>query len=117
MQIKLDFHLLPQINNVIRQLFEFGLIERWDKLGQSIASNAAIGKILKDGSGDDGNHLVVLTVAHVMGANLIMIFGHLLALIAFVAEHLIHRKIKSDNYTRFWMVLHKFMTPKRNRLN
>lgn len=117
MQIKLDFHLLPQINSVIRQLFEFGLIERWDKLSQSIASSAAIVKMQKDGSGDDGNHLVVLTVAHIMGAILIMIFGHLIALITFLAEHITHRKIKSGNNNRFWMILHAFLSPTKNKFN
>lgn len=117
MPIKLDYHLLPQINSVIRQLFEFGLIERWDKLSQSIASSAAIVKMQKDGTGGEGSHLVVLTVAHIMGAILIMIFGHSMALIAFLAEHFTHGKIKKGNYNRFWMLLHKFLTPKRNRVN
>lgn len=117
MQFKLDYHLLPQINSVIRQLFEFGLIERWDKLSQSIASSAAIVKMLREGSGEEGSHLVVLTVAHIMGAILIMIFGHLIAFIAFLAEHLAQRRIKGGNCSRFWVILHKFLSPKKNRSN
>lgn len=118
MPIKLDFHLMPQINNIIRQLFEFGLIERWDKLSQSIASSAATVKMLREGSGGDGGgHLVVLTVPHIMGAILIMSFGHLMALIALIAEHITHRKIKRGSSNRFWMMLHKMFTPKTNKLN
>lgn len=113
MPIKLDFHLLPQINNVIRQLFEFGLIERWDKLSQAIASSAEIVKMLKADGGGNGSHLVVLTVAHIMGAILIMIFGHLVALIVFLAEHFAHANIKSGSGNRFWMGLHNFLTPTR----
>lgn len=118
MPIKLDFHLMPQINNIIRQLFEFGLIERWDKLSQSIASSAATVKMLRDGSGGDGGgHLVVLTMAHIMGAILIMVFGHLLALIALIAEHLTDRRIKRGSCNRFWKTLHKFFTPEKKKLN
>lgn len=114
MPIKLDFHLLPQINQIIRQLFEFGLIERWRTLSQAIASNAATLKMLREGGGGAGSPLVVLTVAHIMGAILIMFFGHFVALIAFLVEHITHRKIKSGNRHRFWMILHKCFLPKNN---
>lgn len=115
MPIKLDFHLLPHINRVIRQLFEFGLIERWNKLSQSIASNAEIAKTLADGNGDGGDNLVVLTVAHIMGAILIMIFGHCLALIVFAAEHMTYRKIRSGNRGRFWAFVHKVLLPDKKK--
>lgn len=67
MPIKFDFQLLPQINYMIRLLLEFGLIERWNQLSQSIAASAEIKRILETAnrSGDDGT--VVLTVAHIMG--------------------------------------------------
>lgn len=118
MPIKLDFHLMPQINNIIRQLFEFGLIERWNKLSQSIASSAATVKMLRDGNGGDGSgHLVVLTVPHIMGAILIMAFGHLLAFIALIAEHMTHRKINRGSCNRCWKILHHFFTPKIKKLN
>lgn len=112
MPIKLDFHLLPQINYNIRQLFEFGLIERWHKLSQSIAANEEIKKILNEASNGKDSRLVVLTVAHIMGAILIMGFGHILALIAFLAEIITKKQICKGNCAKFWLVLNSFLTPK-----
>lgn len=115
MPIKLDFHLLPNINYIIRQLFEFGLIERWDKLSQSIAKNADIKKMLiSDGNGAE-SHLVVLTVAHIIGAILIMIFGHTLALLAFIAEQIVFRNIRNGKHSSVWMRFHRFLNPKSEK--
>lgn len=112
MPIKLDFHLLPTINYIIRQLFEFGLIERWNKLSQAIASSDLNTKRSNNKNGGDDNNLVVLTVAHIMGAILIMIFGHAVALIAFVSEQIVYRKIKDGTQKRVWLILHRFLNPK-----
>lgn len=111
MPIKLDYHMLPVINYNIRQLFEFGLIERWNKLSQSIAVNAEIKKILNQAaSGKDSKGLVVLTVPHIMGALLIMCFGHFLALTTFCLEVWIERKIRNGKCTKFFVCFHWFLT-------
>lgn len=111
MPIKLDFHLLPTINYYIRQLFEFGLIERWNKLSQSIAANEEIKKILNSASDGKDSSLVVLTVAHIMGALLIMFFGHFLAFIAFLVEALVYRRVQKKNCAVFWRKLHRLLKP------
>lgn len=113
MPIKLDYHLLPIINYNIRQLFEFGLIERWNKLSQSIAANEEIKKMLdRAAAGESDDRLVVLTVPHIMGALLIMSFGHIVALITFCLELLIKKKIGDNKCAKIWLILHFFVNPK-----
>lgn len=104
---------MPFINYYIRQLFEFGLIERWHILSQSIAANDEIKKILNTATNGKDDRLVVLTVAHIMGAILIMTFGHTLALIAFLSEILTEKHIRKPNCGRFWKIVNTFLTPKR----
>lgn len=112
MPIKLDYHMLPVINYNIRQLFEFGLTERWNKLSQSIAANEEIKKILNQAASGKDDQLVVLTVPHIMGALLIMSFGHFLALSTFFIELWINRKIKQIKCAKVWVILHWFLRPK-----
>lgn len=112
MPIKLDFHMLPVINYNIRQLFEFGLTERWNKLSQSIATNIEIKKILNSASSKKDDRLVVLTVAHIMGAILVMFFGHFIALAAFLIETLVDQRIQHKNCAKIWLILHWFLRPK-----
>lgn len=112
MPIRMDFHLLPTINYNIRQLLEFGLIERWNKLSQSIAANEEIKKSLAHASEGNDSHLVVLTIAHIMGALMIMFFGHILAIIAFGLEQLVHRRMCRPQSWRFWFRLHRWLEPK-----
>lgn len=113
MPMKSDFHLMPFINYYIRQLFEFGLIERWHKLSLSLAANEEIKKILNKAASGENDRLVVLTVAHIMGAILIMTFGHILAMIAFLSEILTERHIRKPNCGRFWKILNTFLLAKR----
>lgn len=104
--------MLPIINYNIRQLFEFGLTERWNKLSQSIAANEEIKKILKSAADGKDSTLVVLTVPHIMGAILIMIFGHSVALMAFLAEVTVDRLVHKRNSAKIWLALHWFLKPK-----
>lgn len=115
MPIKLDYHMLPAINYNIRQLFEFGLTERWYKLSQSISANNEIKMILKKAADGKDSRLVVLTVAHIMGAILIMIVGHCIALIAFSFEIFAERQIRKSNCGKFWHSLHWFFMPNSQR--
>lgn len=113
MPIKLDFQLLPQINYIIRQLLEFGLIERWNKLSQAIATNNEIKrsfKAAKESGG--GSSLVILTVAHIMGAIMIMCFGHFVAMLAFILEVIVHRKVKNGSRSKIWLMLYSFLQSK-----
>lgn len=108
---RVDFHLLPSFNYIIRQLFEFGLVERWDKLSQAIASSALAIKLAQSVS-DGGGHLVVLTVGHIMGAVFVMLFGHSIAFIAFCSELLVNWQVRKQSPTWFWLKLNKFFVPK-----
>lgn len=111
MPIKLDYHILPVINYNIRNLFEFGLVERWNKLGQSVAAALEIKYFLNKASDGHDDRLVVLTVPHIMGAILIMFFGHFVALITFLTELIVNRMIQQRNCTKFWQRLHWFLRP------
>lgn len=110
--IKLDFHLLPQINYIIRQLFEFGLIERWNKLSQSIASSVSISKLLKS-EGEDGGHLVVLTVAHITGAILILGAGLIMSFAVFILERIVYRIIRHGRRNKFWNFVNSILDPQK----
>lgn len=108
MPMKIDFHLRPIINLIIRQLFEFGLIERWDKLSQAIATSSVKVKVDTEGSGN----LVVLTVPHIMGAVLILISGMALAFLLFLIERIAQMRVKKRNCFRFWKRLDHLLDPK-----
>lgn len=111
MPIKLDYHILPVINYNIRQLFEFGLVERWNQLGQSVAASLEIQRILEKAQDGHDDRLVVLTVPHIMGAILIMFFGHFVALLTFLTEMTVNRMVQQRNCTKFWNRLHWFLRP------
>lgn len=114
MPIKLDYHLLPVINYNIRQLFEFGLVERWNQLSQSIAASREIKKNLLLAANADGkdSRLVVLTVAHIMGAILVMCAGHSIAMIAFLTELIVKHRVRHTNSARIWILFNWILRPK-----
>lgn len=91
-----QFHLLSNINSIIRRVMEFGLIQKWDKDGDTlqllrlqIASNKLMAGT-KYGGDEDGDEAVVLKVDHIMGALILMGCGHALALMTFVVEVLLN---------------------------
>lgn len=112
MPIKLDYHMLPVINYNIRQLFEFGLTERWNKLSQSIAANEEIKMVLNKAADGNDDSLTVLTVPHIMGALLIMSFGHFVAASTFLIELWVGRKIRQRKCRKIWIILHWFFHAK-----
>lgn len=96
-----QFHLLNNINSVIRRVMEFGLIQKWDKdsdtlqqLRLQIEANkrAAAGHVVNAvaDDADGGDEVVVLKVDHIMGALILLGCGHALALATFVAEVLLN---------------------------
>lgn len=92
------FHLLPQLNSIIRRVLEFGLLEKWAK-----DNSAATLKLIQssdDGSTDDG--LVVLTVGHITAAMIIMLIGYAIALIAFFGEVIVAKKLSYSTHKSFW---------------
>lgn len=112
MPIKLDYHMQPVINYNIRQLFEFGLTERWNKISQEISANEEIKKTFQKAASGADSQLVVLTVAHIMGAILIMSFGHFVAIFAFLLELSVSRQIRKKKPAKIWLILHWFLRPK-----
>lgn len=114
MPMRIDFQLMPRINSIIRQLYEFGLVERWDKLSQAIATSAVAIKLALAGGSNESN-LVVLTVGHIMGSLLILIVGHLIALCAFGIELLTDYLVRRGSCNRFWLIMNAGLIPKPTR--
>lgn len=114
MPMRLDFQLMPSINRIIRQLFEFGLVERWDKLSQAIATSAIAIRLALSGGGDEST-LVVLTVGHIMGSLLILMVGHVFATCAFCLEIIVDYMARRPNATAIWIRLNDLLVPKPAR--
>ncbi len=109
MLTKKYFHLLPQMNSIIRRVLEFGLLEKWAK-----DNSAATLKLIQNseiGNEDDG--LVVLTVGHITGALIIMFLGYSLALCAFVGEIIVAKKILSSTHRSVWSFWDKVFDTKQ----
>lgn len=91
-----NYHLLGRMNSIIRRVMEFGLIEKWEKDGDTMqqlqlqikqnALGGGSGNAVGDGDGEDGDALVVLKVDNIMGAMILMVAGYVVALVVFVAE-------------------------------
>lgn len=99
MMTKKYFHLLPQMNSIIRRVSEFGLLEKWAK-----DNSAATFKLIQNSASgdDDGDGLVVLTVGHITGALMIMLLGHAVAVCVFVGEIIVAKKISSSRRRSCW---------------
>lgn len=92
MMTKKYFHLLPQMNSIIRRVLEFGLLEKWAK-----DNSAATLKLIKiSNNGNENHNLVVLTVGHITGAMIIMFIGYAVALCVFVGELIVAKKTLSQ---------------------
>lgn len=98
MMTKKYFHLLPQMNSIIRRVSEFGLLEKWAK--DNSAGALKLIQETDDGGDDDG--LVVLTIGHITGAMIIMFLGYTVALCAFIGEMIVGKKISSSKRNAFW---------------
>lgn len=97
------FHLLPQMNSIIRRVLEFGLLEKWAK-----DNSAATLKLIQNSDEGNGDGLVVLTVAHITGAIIIMFVGYAAAFVAFIGEIIIGKKLLFANQIWIWSLLDKF---------
>lgn len=116
MPLRLDYQLIDPINTVITNLMEFGLIDKWIKLSggpttQSLVAKAKHNGAVRTRDSSDGN--VVLTMDHIIGALVIMAFGYVFALIAFVVEQLIYHKVQKGSESKFVLNLHKLLRPNR----
>lgn len=109
MMTKKYFHLLPQMNSIIRRVVEFGLLEKWAK-----DNSAATLKLIQNSDiGSEGDGLVVLTVGHITGALMIMLVGYAIALCAFVGELIVARNVSFAKHKLFWSVWDKVFDTKQ----
>lgn len=102
MMTKKYFHLLPQMNSIIRRVLEFGLLEKWAK-----DNSAATLKLIQNlDNGSDDDELVVLTVGHIAGAIIIMLLGYAVAFCAFIGEVIVVKKVshstRNKSFWSFW---------------
>ncbi|XP_065073023.1 uncharacterized protein Ir87a [Ochlerotatus camptorhynchus] len=87
MMVKKDFHLLPKINDLIRQISESGLLGKWQVESDKIRIDEDLDE--GGGGGDDGGHgdgQIVLKIEHIEGAFILGTFGLGLATVAFIGE-------------------------------
>lgn len=103
------YHLLPQMNSIIRRVLEFGLLEKWAK-----DNSAATLKLIQNSdSGNDDDQLVVLTVGHITGALIIMFFGYAVAFCAFIGEIIVVKKLTLSTHKLFWSFWDKLFDTKQ----
>lgn len=104
MLAKRNFHLLTRMNTIIRRVVEFGLIEKWEKEDDTVRQ-IRLERIRPSESEDN---LIVLTVGHIGGALVILLFGWLFGILSFIVEILINCRFVRRNFramARFWDAL------------
>lgn len=111
MPLKIDFELTGAIDTIIMNLFEFGLINKWIKMNEELSTQSLMAEE-KQYESEHAN--IVLTVDHIIGALLIMAFGYALAIITFLSEQIVHRRVRQGADSKFLLFLHKFFRPNRN---
>lgn len=111
MLAKKNFHLLSRMNTIIRQIVEFGLIQKWEKQDYTVMQirleqNQPINNL--------DNNLIVLTVGHIGGALIIMFVGWIFGILSFIVEILINTKLAKRRYFRHMTkYLDAFVNPDR----
>lgn len=120
MPLRLDYELIESVDAIISNLMEFGLIGKWIELSEEPTTRAKVAdtkKKQKDNEVNRGNDsadgTVVLTMDHIIGALLIMAFGYVLAIIAFLVEQIVHRRVERGTQSKFFIYLHRFLRPNR----
>lgn len=115
MPLKLSFELIGPINAVIKNLMEFGLIDKWKKSneGPSFETMLAIAAVKQQQEENTGDGTVVLTMYHIVGALIFMGSGYILALAAFLTEKVVHHKVEQRTKSRIILFLHKMLRPNR----
>lgn len=112
MPLKNYYELVDRIDLVISSLMEFGLIAKWVKSDDAPSTRTLIARAqAKHYQTEYGN--VVLTIEHIVGALIIMAFGYILAIIAFLIEQIVHRKVRDGTNSKLYVYLHKVFGPKR----
>lgn len=111
MPLKVDYELKEAIDAVIANLMEFGLIDKWFQLEDAPTLRTLVATAQTQHDHVNGN--VVLTIDHIIGALLIMAFGYILAIIAFLLERFVHRKVQQGTDSNVVIYLHQFLRPDR----
>lgn len=119
MPLRLDYELIESIDTIIANLMEFGLIDKWIKLSdgptvRSLVTDVKAKHQEEEHAKEPPNGNVVLTMDHIIGALLIMAFGYVLAMIAFVVEQIVHRRVHQGTDNKLFMYLHSVFSPHRN---
>lgn len=98
---RFNHHLLPKINDVIRLVTEHGLVKKWyydyiyGAQQAMIKERRAFAKHFSNGLPNPLNRIIILKVRHISGAFMILSIGYSIAIIAFLFELLIGKKMQS----------------------
>lgn len=124
MPLKEDFVLMKAIDSVITNLMEFGLIDKWMKMSEGPSFSSLIANAKKNDPGKyiayeessryTSDRTIVLTMNHIIGALVIMAFGYISALIVFVVEKNVYRRVQLRTASKLILYLHKSFSPTRN---
>lgn len=102
----LNYHLLPKINLVVRDLMEHGFIAKWDtdylygSIQAVLTERRNYAKNFANGLPNPPNRIIILKTRHISGAIAILCFGYTLAVLAFLLELLIGKKLKAMLFNR-----------------
>lgn len=101
MLVPRDYHLLSQINDLIRRISESGLLSKWQKESEIIRTTTSAA------TAADGT--MKLRIGHVQGAFLLGFLGAVIATAAFAVEWITYWLAGRTNKKSFWKKLESFL--------
>lgn len=101
-----DHHFPSEINKCIQWAFESGLIKKW----------SSDSKIRYKHRSKKNARPAVLTVEHFFSAFVLFFMFISFAISAFIAEHIIYRKVRRPNPAHFWLYADMFINGDRHFL-
>lgn len=96
-------HLLPTINEKIRAIAESGLLTKWQKESQRMASKSLVNE------GGHGSKQMKLRLEHVQGAFLVVLIGLSVSFAVFLLELLTQWLLRTKKSLRFLKTMESFL--------
>lgn len=100
MFLRKSYHLLPQLNHILRQLMESGHFEKWERDSRLRSANSV----------DQGR---MVRLDHFMVMNKILIGLLSGASLVFLLELFTYRMIRRRKRSKFWRLIHLILEPQR----
>jgi len=83
-----NYHLMSKISEIIRQLTEVGIVDKWEEQSYNTGIINKHAKYMKVNHNTDQGHVnqTVLTMDHMFGAFLVLFIGLIISIIVFLYE-------------------------------